>query len=74
VLDRQDPAQHEPAQRDDGERYVDVEDLLQEALFGFQRGVEEVQRERERERERGRDAERAQALPVQRLVCGRDGV
>ncbi len=64
VLDREQAAEHEPAQRDDRERHVDVEDLLQEALFGFQRRVEEDERERGRDRDDRRDAQRAQAFAV----------
>ena len=46
-------AEHEPAQGGDGQRHVDVEDLLDEALVGVQRGVEEDQREGDGDREDG---------------------
>jgi hypothetical protein len=46
VPDRHHAAEDEPAQRHDGQRYVDVEDLLHEALVGVERGIEEHQRER----------------------------
>ena len=54
VADRVDPAGHEPAQRHDRQRHVQVEDLLHEALVGVVRRVEEHERERsEHEHERG---------------------
>jgi hypothetical protein len=46
VPDPEDPAGDEPAQRDDAERHVDVEDLLHEALVGIVRRPEEHERER----------------------------
>ena len=72
VLDREQPAEHEAAQRDDRERDVHVEDLLQEALFGFEGRVEEHQPKRKRHRGDGGDAERS-AGPVRRAGggCGR---
>ena len=45
VADGQHAAEDEPAQRDDRQRHVDVEDLLHEALVGVQRRVEEHQRQ-----------------------------
>jgi hypothetical protein len=48
-----DPAEHEAAQRHDGQRHVHVEDLLHEALVGIHRRVEEGQAEAGRERHGG---------------------
>ena len=50
VSDREQAAEHEPAERHDRERHVDVEDLLDEALVGVQWGVEEHQRKRHGDR------------------------
>ncbi len=46
VADPVDAAGHEPAQRDDRQRHVQVEDLLDEALVGVVGRVEEHERER----------------------------
>ena len=51
VLDGHDAAEDEPAQRHDGQRHVDVEDLLHEALVGVHGRVEEGQAEARRERD-----------------------
>ncbi len=51
--DRQEPPEHEPAQRHDRQRDVKVEDLLDEALIGVERSVEEHQREGERDEDDG---------------------
>jgi hypothetical protein len=48
VLDGHDAARHEAAERDDRHRHVHVEDLLDEALVGVERGVEEDERGRRR--------------------------
>jgi hypothetical protein len=45
----------EAGERGYRERYVDVEDLLDEALVDVVRGVEEDERERCRDRRRGGD-------------------
>ena len=50
MADREHPAEDEPAQRHDRQRHVDVEDLLDEALIGVERRVEEHERERDRDR------------------------
>ena len=53
VLDGEHAAGHEPAQRGDRHRDVDVEDLLDEALVGVVGRVEEHEREGARERHDG---------------------
>ena len=58
--DREQTAEDEPAQRHDRQRHVDVEDLLDEALVGVERGVEEHQRERDADRGDRGDCEAAQ--------------
>ena len=61
VHDRQHARRDEAAQRHDRQGDVDVEDLLQEALVGIERRVEEDQRERRRHHAGGCDAQGAQA-------------
>ena len=65
VPDGQQAAEDEPAQRHDRQRHVDVEDLLDEALVGVQRRVEEHQRERHADRGDGGEREAAEAAAVQ---------
>src|SRR5438128_12465033 len=48
--DREHTAGDESAQRDDRKRHMHVEELLQERLFGVERGVEEDQCEGHRHR------------------------
>jgi hypothetical protein len=64
VPDGEQAAEDEPAQRDDRERNVDVEDLLHEALVGVQRRVEEDQRERHADRRDGGERETSKAAPI----------
>jgi hypothetical protein len=49
VGDRHQAADHKAGERDDRERHVQVEDLLQEAFFGFDRCIEEDEAERDAE-------------------------
>ena len=64
VADREDAADDEAEQRDDRQRHVQVEDLLDEALVGVSRRVEEDQRKAGAEHRDGRDREAVAALPT----------
>jgi hypothetical protein len=57
VHDAEDAGGHEPDQRNDRERYVDVEDLLNEALIDVVGGVEEDKRQGCPDRNRCADRE-----------------
>jgi hypothetical protein len=57
VADAVHAAGHEPGQRDDRERHVQVEDLLHEALVGVVGRVEEHEREGADDEHDGRDRE-----------------
>ena len=57
MADRVDAADDEPAERDDRERHVQVEDLLDEALIGLVRRVEEHEREARSDEQGGEQGE-----------------
>ncbi len=56
------PPTTKPTSGDDRQRHVQVEDLLDEALVGVERRVEEDQRERQREHRHGGDREGSSVL------------
>ena len=64
VGDREDAADDEADQRHDRQRHVQVEDLLDEALVGVERGVEEDQRKRQGEHRHGGDREWSESFAV----------
>jgi hypothetical protein len=66
VTDGQPSPEDEPTQRDDGQRHVEIEDLLHEALVGVERGVEEHERERDTDRDDGGKCEAPEPLAVSR--------
>jgi hypothetical protein len=68
MRDRKATGDHESDQGDDCQRHVHVEDLLDEALIGIDRGVEENEREGAGKRQHGCDRKRPQSLSEQCAV------
>ena len=66
--DCEDAAEDEPAQGNDRQWHMDVEDLLDKALICVERGIEEDERQRRGERNDGRQRQRRQTPGIRRRL------